>query len=135
MSLLSLSKKILRNQPEATKEAKAAPAAKQPKKAEKKQPVAQNNLLSGAINLSVIVSEKAIRQQAGQTLVVQVTPKASKGEIAAAVEQLFRVKVLSVRTLRQHPKIRRRGVTQGKTMEVKKAYVTVDDISKLNVAP
>ncbi|MBI3251281.1 MAG: 50S ribosomal protein L23 [Candidatus Andersenbacteria bacterium] len=132
MSLLSLTKKIVGAKKPADKAAKKPDS--QPKI--KQEAAAANNVvLAGEIGLSVILSERSISQQAGQTLVVRVLPHATKPVIAKAVEGLFRVKVLSVRTSRLHPKRRQRGTTIGRTQHWKKAYVTVDDISKLHVAP
>lgn len=121
-----------------SREASEKPEAKKPAKKDapkKAEPVAKNGVLAGSIDLSAIMTEKSMRMQGGNKVVVRVLPSASKHVIAKAVEQLFGVKVLSVTTLISHPKIRRRGITSGLTPKVKKAYVTVDDISKLNVAP
>lgn len=134
MSLLSLSKKILRNT-EAEKAAKKKSAAPAKKEAKKDAVALGSHALAGAIELTAIMTEKSMAAQSQQKLVVRVAPTATKQAIAAAVEQLFGVKVLAVRTLKNHPKIRRRGVSVGRTVNLKKAYVTVDDISKLNVVP
>jgi large subunit ribosomal protein L23 len=138
MSLLSLSKKILRsNEAEAAKAKKAKKA--EAKKVSQEPAVAKAKAgaqgAAGAIQLTAIMTEKSMAAQAQQKLVVRVIPTATKAQIAAAIEQLFGVKVLGVRTARNHPKIRRRGVSVGRTVNLKKAYVTVDDLSKLNVAP
>lgn len=135
MSILSQAKKILkRDEVKPAKGKKKAAAKKAEKAPEVKAPV-MATISAGMLGLSVVLSEKSIAQQAGNVLVVRVKPEASKPEIAKAIEQLFSVKVLSVRTSRIHPKRRQRGVTIGRTQNAKKAYVTVDDISKLNVAP
>ena len=47
-----------------------------------------------------------------------------------AVEKIFGVKVESVNTLRTDGKIKRQGRTQGRTPEIKKAYVTLKKDSK-----
>jgi|SRR3989344_3896147 len=139
MSLLSLTKKIVGAKDQkklAKKPAKQLDTTSASKPNIKKDAVSAHNVvLAGEIGLSVILSERSIAQQAGQTLVVRVLPHATKPVIAKAVEGLFGVKVLSVRTSRLHPKRRQRGTTIGRTQHWKKAYVTVDDISKLNVAP
>jgi len=139
MSLLSLTKKIVgaKDQKKAAKKPArqtANPSDSQPQ-AKKQTATGTSVVLAGEIGLSVVLSERSIAQQAGQTLVVRVLPFASKPVIAKAVEGMFGVKVLSVRTSRLHPKRRQRGTTIGRTQHWKKAYVTVDDISKLNVAP
>lgn len=138
MSLLSQAKKIFKTKEAEDKTVKAKAVKKTEVKAKEtkvKKTAPQKMVMAGDIGLSVVLSEKSIAQQASQTVVVKVVPSASKQQIAGAVEDLFAVKVLSVRTMKNHPKIRRRGMTAGLTNNWKKAYVTVDDISKLNVAP
>lgn len=134
MSLLSLSKKILRSS-EGEKKKEKAPKKTAAKKTAKKTTTSGNAILAGKIELTAIMTEKSIASQANKTIMVKVIKTASKYDIANAVEGLFGVKVTSVRTMISHPKIRRRGTSVGKTNVFKKAYVTVDDISKLNTAP
>ena len=55
---------------------------------------------------------------------------ANKTQIKAAVEEIFGVKVDSVNTLRTMGKMKRQGRTQGRTPEIKKAYVTLKKDSK-----
>ena len=52
-----------------------------------------------------------------------VDPRANKHEIRRAVEELFDVEVLEVRTMRQHRKKRRMGKHSGFRPEWKKAIV------------
>ena len=52
---------------------------------------------------------------------------ANKIEIRQAVEQLFKVKVLKVNTLRMMGKMRRRGYVAGSTPDWKKAMVTLKE--------
>jgi large subunit ribosomal protein L23 len=52
---------------------------------------------------------------------------ANKVEIRQAVEQLFKVKVSKVNTLRVTPKARRRGWVSGFTQEWKKAMVVLQE--------
>ena len=55
-----------------------------------------------------------------------VKKKATKVEIAKAVEKLFEVKVLKVNTMMVNGKKKRVGYHQGKTSDWKKAIVTID---------
>ena len=55
---------------------------------------------------------------------------ANKIEIAAAVEELFGVKVAKVNTINCLGKLRRQGVSQGFTAAWKKAIVTLTEDSK-----
>ncbi len=52
---------------------------------------------------------------------------ANKVEIKSAVEKLFKVKVLSVNTLRVTQKVKRRGWVAGSTPAWKKAMVTLKE--------
>ena len=56
----------------------------------------------------------------------EVNKKATKVEIAKAVEKLFEVKVLKVNTISVKGKQKRVGVHVGKTSDWKKAIVTID---------
>jgi large subunit ribosomal protein L23 len=71
-----------------------------------------------------IVTEKGVTKKDGeQTLCFEVAPDANKVLVKAAVEQLFKVKVDSVRTVNQVGKLRRRGRFTGYRSDWKKAYV------------
>lgn len=131
MSLLTLSKRILgkNEKSSAVQKKKVSAAATTKKKA--KQTVDAHALTTGLIGLTELVSEKGIKQQMQGTAVFKVLPHVTKTQIAAAIEARFGVKVTSVRTAVAHPKIRRRGVTEGKTNRYKKAYVTVDNLQSL----
>lgn len=72
-----------------------------------------------------IVSEKSYALAAVDRYTFRVHPKAHKTEIRQAVERLFDVKVLEVRTMNVRPKPKRRGVTSGNTRAWKKAVVQV----------
>lgn len=58
--------------------------------------------------------------------VFKVLPNASKQEIKSAVEQLFQVKVASVRTVNVQGKNKRFGRIMGKRSDWKKAYVRLE---------
>lgn len=70
-----------------------------------------------------VVTEKA--SYMGQDNVYQfyVDPKVNKTEIKLAIEKIFNVKVLDVRTINVHPKKRRVGRYTGLTNRKKKAIV------------
>lgn len=63
----------------------------------------------------------------------EVRLEANKIEIKRAVEQLFGVKVLSVRTLIQRGKSKRFGRYQGQRSNWKKAYVTLEKDQSLDL--
>ena len=65
------------------------------------------------------------------TLVFQVAPAATKTEIRQAVQSIFKVKVLSVRTATYPGKERRRGKFAGYRPDWKKAYVRLKSGEKM----
>jgi large subunit ribosomal protein L23 len=77
-----------------------------------------------------IVTEKTVKLQQRNQYTFQVAPTATKIDVRRAVEQLFKVKVTSVNTLRMPGKpklIRRRGAAPRpvEAREWKKAIVTL----------
>ena len=80
-----------------------------------------------------IISEKATRvgEKHNQVL-FKVLRDATKPEIKAAVELMFKVEVASVSTLVQKGKQKRFGRTIGRRDHVKKAYVALKPGQELN---
>lgn len=78
---------------------------------------------------SVILKEESTDENsdrvAGQVLTFRVDKKASKIDIKGAVEEIFNVKVASVRTIQYDGKVKRRGRIEGRRAGFKKAYVTL----------
>ncbi len=71
-----------------------------------------------------LVTEKSNIGREEQNLVtLAVDPRANKHELQRAVEQLFDVSVIEVRTMRMPRKTRRVGRTSGRKPEWKKAIV------------
>ncbi|MDE4009385.1 50S ribosomal protein L23, partial [Glaesserella parasuis] len=78
-------------------------------------------------------SEKATNNaEKGNTIVFKVALDANKVEIANAVEQLFEVKVDSVRTVVVKGKTKRHGAKSGRRSDWKKAYVTLQEGQSLD---
>ncbi len=80
-----------------------------------------------------IVSEKATRvgEKSNQVL-FKVLRNATKPEIKAAVELMFKVEVESVQTVNQKGKVKRFGRSIGRRDHVKKAYVSLKPGQELN---
>ncbi len=64
-------------------------------------------------------------RKAGQVLTFRVERTAGKKDIKQAVEEIFNVKVASVRTVQYQGKEKRRGRQVGRRPDWKKAYVTL----------
>jgi large subunit ribosomal protein L23 len=75
-----------------------------------------------------LVTEKSnIGRETDNLATFAVDPKANKHEIRQAVEELFKVNVLTVRTMRQPRKTRRIGRHLGRRAEWKKAIVQLEE--------
>ena len=83
--------------------------------------------------LAPIISEKATRLGEKQNQVLfKVMRDATKPEIKAAVELMFKVEVAAVNTLVQKGKVKRFGRSTGRRDHVKKAYVALKPGQELN---
>ena len=80
-----------------------------------------------------IISEKATRvAEKHNQVLFKVLRDATKPEIKAAVELMFKVEVDSVRTVTQKGKTKRFGRSMGRRDHVKKAYVALKEGQELN---
>lgn len=75
------------------------------------------------ILLAPIVTEKTSGMMQENRYAFKVALNANKIEIRQAVEEVFKVKVLAVNTVRVLGKVKRMGKTQGKRSDYKKAFV------------
>lgn len=80
-----------------------------------------------------VITEKSMALQGENKYTFIVDLKANKVEIKKAVEELFKVKVEKVRTMRYRGKMRRVRGIWGKTSDYKKAIVTLKDGSKIEL--
>ena len=72
-----------------------------------------------------VVTEKSTLGSEHNQVTFRVPMDASKPEIKAAVEELFKVKVKAVNTLRQQGKVKRFRGIRGRRSASKKAFVTL----------
>ena len=82
------------------------------------------------IIISPVMTEAAYDRFENKTYTFKVRPDATKPEIAAAVEKLFKVEVQSVNTISMKKKPRRLGVHSGYTSKWKKAIVRLTENSE-----
>jgi large subunit ribosomal protein L23 len=80
---------------------------------------------SSQVIVKPVLSEKSFALSAVGKYTFRVHPDAHRTQIRQAVESLFGVKVLEVRTLSVKSKPKRRGLTRGRTRAWKKAIVQV----------
>jgi large subunit ribosomal protein L23 len=78
---------------------------------------------AGQVVIRPVVSEKSYVLASTGKYTFRVHPDAHKTQIRQAVEELFDVSVLDVRTMSVKSKPKRRGFTTGRTRQWKKAVV------------
>ena len=84
--------------------------------------------------LAPVITEKATLLTEQNKVVFQVAKDATKDEIAAAVEELFKVRVIKVNTLITKGKTKRfRGIL-GQRSDVKKAIVTLQEGQTIDIS-
>ena len=85
--------------------------------------------------LAPIVSEKStLVAEKNEQVAFRVLQDATKPEIKAAVELLFKVQVESVQVLNTKGKSKRFGRFQGRRRNVRKAYVSLAPGQEINIA-
>lgn len=87
------------------------------------------------ILLAPLISEKAtmLAERSNQVIFV-VAPDATKPEIKAAVEMLFKVHVTSVQVANAKGKSKRFGRTMGRRSDVRKAFISLEAGQEINFA-
>ena len=84
--------------------------------------------------LAPVITEKATVLSEQNKVVFRVAKDATKDEIAAAVEELFKVKVLKVNTLITKGKTKRFKGILGRRSDVKKAIVTLQEGQTIDIS-
>ncbi|MGC9562524.1 50S ribosomal protein L23 [Brachymonas sp.] len=88
-----------------------------------------------AVLLAPVVSEKAtMAAEQSNAVTFKVMQDATKPEIKAAVELMFKVEVTGVSVVNTKGKVKRFGRTIGRRNNVRKAYVTLKEGSELNLS-
>ncbi|HMR50433.1 MAG TPA: 50S ribosomal protein L23 [Arachnia sp.] len=85
------------------------------------------------IILRPVVSEKTYNLLDENKYTFIVAPQANKTEIKIAIEQIFKVKVVSVNTLNRRGKTRRTRFGLGKKVDTKRAIVTVAEGDRIDI--
>lgn len=80
-----------------------------------------------------LVTEKTTLASQFSQVAFEVPRDATKPEIKVAVEELFKVKVKAVNTLRQKGKQKRFRGRLGQRSDIKKAYVTLEEGHSIDV--
>ena len=83
--------------------------------------------------LAPVITEKSTMASEANQVVFKVRRDATKPEIKAAVEHLFKVKVLAVNTIIRKGKTKRFRGVKGKQQDVKKAIIRLAEGDKIDV--
>jgi len=86
------------------------------------------------IIIKPLITEKSTHQQTTRNAYAfQVHHEANKGQIKHAVETLYNVKVMDVRTMNRKGKPRRTRYKLSKTSDWKRAIVVLDENSRIDL--
>ncbi len=83
------------------------------------------------IIIKPVVTEKSNAAMGASRYTFVVDQRATKTEIKQAVEEIFKVRVKGVNTMRMLGKVRRMGVHSGRRPNWKKAVVTLEEGQKI----
>jgi large subunit ribosomal protein L23 len=83
--------------------------------------------------LSPVITEKATLLSDHNKVVFRVDLNSTKEDIATAVEELFKVKVVKVNTLIQKGKTKRFRGRKGRRSDIKKAIVTLEEGQSIDI--
>jgi large subunit ribosomal protein L23 len=83
--------------------------------------------------LSPVITEKATVLSDHNKVVFRVDLNSTKEDIATAVEELFKVKVVKVNTLIQKGKTKRFRGRKGRRSDIKKAIVTLEEGQSIDI--
>ncbi len=81
-----------------------------------------------------VITEKSTLVSEANQVIFKVAPKATKPQIKAAVESLFKVKVKAVNTLVRKGKVKTFRGRAGQQSGVKKAIVTLEEGHSIDLA-
>ncbi len=83
--------------------------------------------------LAPVITEKATLLSEHNKVVFRVAMDSTKEDIASAVDQLFKVKVVKVNTLIQKGKSKRFRGRMGQRSDIKKAIVTLEEGQSIDI--
>jgi large subunit ribosomal protein L23 len=95
----------------------------------------KNSTPDPSILISPVISEKSLKETAYNRYTFKVNPKANKHQIKAAIESVFSVNVVKVRTIRSKPLIKKSRKTKQNTKikAGKKAIVQLKPKQKIDL--
>jgi large subunit ribosomal protein L23 len=85
------------------------------------------------IILKPLISEKAVAKMGEGKYAFRVRLDANRTQIKDAIQEIFKVSVTGVNTMRMHGKVRRQGKFTGRRSDWKKAVVQLKDGDSIKV--
>ena len=101
--------------------------------ARRERPVSVSLLKAYEVIIAPLVTEKSTMGSEHNQITFRVPLYASKPQIKAAVEEIFKVKVVSVNTLRQKGKVKKFRGKDGKRSDFKKAIISLAEGEMIDV--
>ncbi len=101
--------------------------------ARREKPVTVSEIQAYDLILSPVVTEKSTLGSEHNQVTFKVRMDATKPQIKAAIEKLFKVKVTAVNTLRQQGKVKRFRGKIGRRSDYKKAIVSLAEGETIDV--
>lgn len=89
-------------------------------------------LLNHDIIIRPVITEKSSRLMEKNQYTFEVHPRANKIQIRNAIQEIFKVKVEKVHTIKVHSKPKRMGMFVGKSRSWKKAIVSVQQGQRID---
>jgi len=80
-----------------------------------------------------IITDKTTKEIENNTYCFNVTTESTKNEIKIAIEDIFKVKVKKINTIKNPPKTKTVGRFKGKKSTYKKALIKLHDNYKINL--
>ena len=101
--------------------------------ARREKPVSVSVLKAYDVIIAPLVTEKSTMGSEHNQITFRVLLSATKPQIKAAVEEIFKVKVMSVNTLRQKGKVKKFKGKEGKRPDFKKAIISLAEGEMIDV--
>lgn len=80
-----------------------------------------------------VITDKTTKEIENNTYCFNVTAESTKKEIKIAIEEIFKVKVKKINTIKNPPKTKTVGRFKGKKTNYKKALIKLRDNYKINL--
>ena len=91
------------------------------------------NTIYGVVVRPLVTEKSTHQSQTRNVYTFEVAPGANKAQIKQAIEKIYAVKVLDVRTANRKGKLRRGGTRWGTTRHWKKAIIVLHEDNRIDL--